>query len=124
MANILVIEPDRILAKTISDYISSNGHIVNTVAGAQDAVSSVDNLLPDIIILEIVLTSHNGIEFLYELRSYPDWQTIPVVIYSRIDRHELGITTKLRSDLNIEEILYKPDTSMKKLLDIIEDILR
>ena len=84
MAKILLIEPDRQLAQTYYEALQTEGHTVIAAAGAQTAILATDQEQPDLIILEPQLVEHSGIEFLYELRSYSEWQLTPVIIQTII----------------------------------------
>jgi DNA-binding response OmpR family regulator len=75
MANILLIETDRLLAKNLSKYLTKFGHEVSWHVEPQAAMDSADQKCPDVIVLDLLLAnSRSGIEFLYEFRSYPEWQ--------------------------------------------------
>jgi len=113
--NILLIEPDYLLASVYKDHLEKFNYSVKICCAVQDAVDEIDVLKPDIIILEIQLSSHNGYEFLYELRSYSDWQNIPVLIHSMIPEEDLNFNPVLLSELGITGYLYKPNTSLGKL---------
>ncbi len=67
MAQILLIEPDRLLAETYAQSLTGGGHRVVACAGAQAAIHAADQDCPDIVILELQLVEHSGVEFLYEL---------------------------------------------------------
>jgi DNA-binding response OmpR family regulator len=88
---------------------------VRICGGVQEAVDEIDILRPDIIILELQLTSHNGYEFLYELRSYSEWDSIPVLIHSMVPEDSLDLNPITKSELGITGYLYKPGTSLGKL---------
>ncbi len=75
--NILIVEPDKILGAATKTAFEAFGCKITWKRSAQTALDSLDDKLPDLIILEIQLGLHNGIEFLYEIRSYPEWQKIP-----------------------------------------------
>ncbi|HEX8182055.1 MAG TPA: response regulator [Candidatus Saccharimonadales bacterium] len=123
MADILLLEPDAILANLYMQAFSFSGHTVRRTVSAQDAVFQVDESMPNVIIVELQLVAHSGIEFLYELRSYHEWQHIPVLIHSCIPPTEFSDSTSLlRDKLGVKEYLYKPHTSMQKLLRSITDI--
>lgn len=116
MAHIILIEPDRVLADTYRVGFESNGHSVVMCAGAQAAVFAADEKTPDIIIMELQLIGHSGIEFLYEFRSYPEWQEIPVLIHAQVPSSEFsGSWTMLSSQLGVSGYLYKPNTTFKEL---------
>lgn len=118
---ILLLEPDVRLGQTYAEALRSQQHSVVVCTNAQDAVCAADLQQPELVIMEIQLTKHSGIEFLYEFRSYPDWQSIPVVIVSRVPAHELaGSTDTLHGRLGVRAYHYKPQTSLRTLLQAVE----
>ena len=124
MAHILLIEPDRVLATTYFESLSAAGHNVMIAVGAQTAVMTADRQLPDVIVLELQLVEHSGIEFLYELRSYPEWQNIPVILHTQVPPAEFNDTAKImRQELGVQDYLYKPHTTLKQLLIAIQEQL-
>jgi DNA-binding response OmpR family regulator len=124
MANILLIEPDRLLAETYKRSLEKVGHEITTCAGAQSGVISADKLAPDLVILELQLVEHSGIEFLYEFRSYSDWQAIPVLVHTMVPKREFNTSWHLLHDeLGVRGYLYKPDTDLGTLLDAVSDLI-
>lgn len=115
MKRILLVEPANELAMVIAKSLEQEGVFVDHSATAQGGVSLADAQRPDVIVLELALPEHNGLEFLYELRSYTDWADIPIVIYSKISADELGLTPKQAEELGIAAHLYKNTSSLKKL---------
>lgn len=116
MAEILLIEPDRLLAESYVQALQAAGHEVNAASSAQAAVLAADAIRPDLVILELQLVEHSGIEFLYEFRSYPDWQEVPVLIHTQVPAAEFNDSWELlRGELGVREYLYKPHTSLKRL---------
>lgn len=123
MANILLLEPDKILGSNYKKALVMAGHDVVWHSGSQAAINSVDKNIPDIIIVEPQIRRNNGIEFIYELRSYTDWQHIPVIILSLVPENVLGLSLILAAQLKIVDYLYKPQTSLEKLSRTVEDAL-
>jgi len=119
MALILLIEPDKTLARIYAEALASAGYEVKLAKGAQAAISLTDRQTPDLVLLELQLTSHNGLEFLYEFRSYPEWQNVPVLVNSLVPPHEFSENLILRSQLGVSEYFYKPETSLWQLLHAI-----
>lgn len=113
--NILLVEPDYLLANIYKSHLENFNYSVRVCGGVQGAINEIDKLKPDIIVLELQLSSHNGYEFLYEIRSYIDWQDIPVVVHSMLPEADLDITLVAKEELGIAGYLYKPDTSLDKL---------
>lgn len=117
---ILLVEPDKLLASSTIKGLKKLGAQVEWSQNAQGAIHSIDTFRPEVIVLELQIPAHNGVEFLYELRSYSDWQNIPVVIYSFIQSEKLTKYTKSLAELGIDTWLYKPTTSLQQLFDILQ----
>jgi DNA-binding response OmpR family regulator len=119
--HILLIEPDHVLADTYRQALQDNGHQITTVPTAQAAISAADAQKPDLVILELQLVEHSGIEFLYEFRSYPDWQGIPVIVHSLVPPGEFSASQAiLHDELGVTAYLYKPHASLRQLLRQID----
>ena len=112
---ILLVEPDRLQAGIFTEALRRDGHEVAHAVSAQDAVHAADEAMPDVVILELQLPHHNGIEFLYEFRSYAEWLHIPVVVHTYVPRHELTPAATMRRELGVVRVLYKPATSLGQL---------
>lgn len=122
---ILLVEPDAVLAKTVSKGLIKAGYKLYTCHTAQEAVSLADVHKFDLIICELLLVSHSGIEFLYEFRSYADWQQIPVLIFSIVPPKEFaGSRDGLMEELSVSGYLYKPNTTLPMLISSVRDILQ
>lgn len=114
---IVLLEPDKVLADTYRQALMHEGHKVVMCASAQAAIFEADDLKPDLIIMELQLAGHSGIEFLYEFRSYEDWTEVPVLILTNVPAGEFdGCWDLLQKQLNIHSYHYKPLTSLRSLL--------
>lgn len=114
---IILLEPDKVLADTYRQALMQAGHRVVMCASAQAAIFAADELKPDLVIMELQLTGHSGIEFLYEFRSYDDWTEVPVIILSNVPAGEFSdCWDLLRDQLNVHHYHYKPLTSLRSLL--------
>lgn len=122
MAHILLIEPDRKLAATYAQALMVHGHSVVVGTTAQKGILAADDRKPDVVVLELQLVAHSGIEFLYEFRSYADWQAIPVIICTNVMPGEFAASEQLLNRLGVRAYHYKPRTSLKMLVESIEEI--
>lgn len=123
MARILIVETDRLIAENLSRYLKKNGHETDWQQDLQAAIDSADKQLPDLVVLDLMLCGRSGVEFLYEFRSYPDWQNIPVVLFSNISIRDLGQSTAGFSQLNISAYHYKPVTTLSRLAHSIDFVV-
>lgn len=117
---ILILEPDRILADTYRKALQQSGHKVIMTASAQAAIFAADELQPDLVIMELQLTGHSGIEFLYEFRSYDDWSDTPVLVLTNVPAGEFdGSWELLHEQLGVRAYHYKPLTSLRTLIHAV-----
>lgn len=114
---VILLEPDKVLADTYRQLLLQAGHKVVMCASAQAAIFAADDFKPDVVVMELQLTGHSGIEFLYEFRSYDDWSEIPVVALTNVPAGEFGGSWELlRDQLGVRAYHYKPLTSLRALL--------
>jgi two-component system chemotaxis response regulator CheY len=120
MQKILLIEPDAALARTYMQALQHAGFAPTHVSNAQDAIDAADHTTPDAVILELQLAVHDGVEFLHELRSHAEWQSIPVIINTNLTPQALApVQGALAGDLGVVEVLYKPRTSLQQLISSV-----
>lgn len=120
---LLLIEPDKILGQILQANLQTAGHTVLWCRTAQKSLDALDEELPDLIILEIQLGLHNGIEFLYEIRSYPEWQHIPVAVHTINTKALDMIFGQAFEQLGVRSVLYKPRTTTKQLLRLVDQFV-
>lgn len=118
--DVLIIEPDYHLALSYQQALKAEGINADVAYSGQDAITAIDTMKPQLICLELHLPQHNGIEFLYELRSYPEWEHIPIVLLTFVSQTDLGFDKALQEQLGIERYFYKPRTELRQLTDYIK----
>lgn len=124
MPRILLIEPDVPYGAIIAAALGLEGYDVDQARSAQTAIERADAACPDIVVMELQLAAHNGLEFLYEFRSYADWKAVPVVVLSSITSQEFSGSWKLLTgDLGVKAYLYKPRASLRKIVHEIREQL-
>lgn len=89
---------------------------------AQEGIAKADEYAPRLVIIELLIPDHNGLEFIHEFRSYPEWLDVPIILYSHISSEELGANQDMLNDMGVRAHLYKPTTSLSKLVEAAEDI--
>jgi len=123
VTDVLIVEPSKDLALIIAQALARHERSSVIAQTAQAGIEQADQKPPRLIILELLMPKHNGLEFIHELRSYPEWQSIPIIIYSQMPPEDLHTTDKILNDMGIVEHLYKPTASLEKLVKITEKYL-
>jgi CheY-like chemotaxis protein len=120
---VLLLEPDRVQAACYREALERAGHQVAHACSAQAAVQLADGQMPDVVVMELQIPGHNGVEFLYEFRSYQEWLRVPVVVYSFVRPHELKRSPTTMNELGVVTILYKPKTSLMQLCAAVRSVV-
>jgi DNA-binding response OmpR family regulator len=125
MTHVLLLESDVTLGRAYQQALEHAGYTVTLSRTAQDALGAAEDHLPDIVVLELQLVTHNGVEFLHEFRSYSEWQTVPAVVNTHMRPQAIVDAEKaLRQNLGVVEVLYKPRTSLAHLVRVIGSQVR
>ncbi|MBM3221915.1 MAG: response regulator [Candidatus Rokubacteria bacterium] len=125
--HILVIEDDTNLREAIVDALREEGHFVRGTADGIEALAWLDELIPDVVLLDMVMpkATVDGFEFIARLRDYPeDVRRIPLVLVSALGAQLAeAIDRKTATELNIARVLPKP-VDLTDLLSITHAVAR
>lgn len=119
-ASILIIEPSRDLAQVLAKTFKRKGFSPAIAHTAQEGVETADKTNPQLVIMELIMPVHNGLEFIHEFRSYAEWLNVPIIIYSQMAPSELGVSDKMLGEMGIIRHFYKPTTSLSELAEAAE----
>ncbi len=116
MTHVLILEPNRLLLSSYIDFLTTKGFSVAGCENAQEGINLADNKKPYVVVVELMLAGHSGIEFLYEFRSYEEWIKVPVIIFTSLHKGEVGINDDALKELGVVAVLDKSKTSLDKLV--------
>lgn len=77
---ILVVEDEESLLKLESILFTSKGYQVTGVRGGVDALRSISQDRPDLVVLDIMLPDMDGFEVCRSIKEDPETRSIPVVM--------------------------------------------
>jgi DNA-binding NtrC family response regulator len=117
---VLLIDSARTSKTSFQKYFADE-YTILTVSTADDAINllSDTDIQPQCVVVEMTLAGHSGFEFLYEFRSYSDWATLPVIIYTSIDISAVVLESRSWKALQVTDYLYKPISSLSDVRDSI-----
>jgi len=115
MSKILIIEDESALQKTLGDMLTREGYEVVKALDGEIGLRQAKNVLPDLIILDLILPKMNGFEVLKALKSDPKTESIPVIVQTNLEsmddiQRALGggaSTYLVKSNYSLEEVLQK-----------------
>lgn len=115
--HILVIEDEVKIAELIEKYLYLEGYKTSLIHDGNCALDAVNELNPDLIILDIMLPGTNGIELCSKIRQYSD---VPIIMLTaRVEEidHLIGF------DVGADDYVTKP-FKPKELMARVKAILK
>ena len=88
MAKILAADDDPIVQQFVSSILMENGFEVFTASDGEEAIQQVNNVRPDLIVLDLIMPYRDGYEVLRVLQEDPENKKIPVIILSAKSKEE------------------------------------
>lgn len=122
MQNLLFVEPDKSLGQTYKKYFTDQDYKVEWVQSSDQALESLDKSLPDLIVIELQIPAHNGLELIYEIRSYSDWRNLKILINSTVAESKLA-KSPVYKQLGIVKYIGKSDSTLEDLSVAIKTVL-
>ena len=80
MAKILVIEDEDNIAIALDFLLTRDGHRHERLASGKDALSSIRQSRPDLVLLDVMLPEVSGYQVLQDLRADPDLAQVRVLL--------------------------------------------
>ncbi|HMC77030.1 MAG TPA: response regulator [Vicinamibacterales bacterium] len=104
---ILVVEDDADLRRMFRTALALSGFEVEEAGDGVDALRLIENRLPDLIVLDLVLRSLDGVSVQQELAAQAVTRHIPIVIVtgSTIDTDSLEVACVLRKPVMPDELV-------------------
>lgn len=84
MTRVLLVEDDAWLAALELEVLAGAGFAVTHAPHAHSAIEKIDEISPDVLIVDMLLTGSTGLALLHELQSYVDTKKIPVIICTNL----------------------------------------
>ncbi|NJM45145.1 MAG: response regulator [Alkalinema sp. RU_4_3] len=79
---LMLVDDDPILLQTLSKQLQGHGFQVGVLDDPQQFWAVLENLQPDVLVLDIQMPQMNGLVLCQSLRSASQWQKIPVLFLS------------------------------------------
>lgn len=112
--NLLIIEDDEIVARTIERSLRGQDFKINAVNSGVDGLKTARRTNPDLVILDIVMPGMDGYTVCREMRADPLLANVPI----------LFLTAKIKDDDKIAGFIAGADDYLTKPFNVDELILR
>jgi two-component system KDP operon response regulator KdpE len=117
LSRIVVVDDEPPIARAVAANLRARGHEAVTVASGEAALTAVETLDPDCVVLDLGLPGLHGLEVLRRLRT---WTTVPVVVLTAMEAERDKVAA---FELGADDYVTKP-FGMAELLARIKVALR
>ncbi len=87
-STILIVDDESAGRDTLEAILEGQGYTLEMAENGQQAIEKARNLLPDVILLDVMMPGMTGFEVCKSLRNDPSLAEIPIIIVTALDDHE------------------------------------
>ncbi len=85
---ILLVEDDIFVSDIYQTKISSEGYEVILAENGLEAIKKLEESVPDLILLDIIMPFMDGMETLRKIKSEEKWKKIPIILLTNLSDKE------------------------------------
>ncbi len=121
MSKVAIVEDDLAIAQMYRLKFEAEGHEVQIAENGKLGLKLVEEMKPDIVLLDLMMPEMNGDEMLVKMRK-TDWgKNTPVVILTNVGEQEAPDALK---GLNVRAYVVKAEMTPKQVADLIKEQLK
>ncbi|MEO5594115.1 MAG: response regulator [Chitinophagaceae bacterium] len=93
MKKVLIVDDDADLLFMLKNALKSNGFSVTALADGSAVLRTIENIRPDIIILDIHMPPWDGRNICLSIKNIQGFEQIPVVLYSALQEDKDAVSS-------------------------------
>lgn len=118
--HILLIEHDHMFRSSFASALTQAGYLITEAHHGKDGWKKIQDMKPDMVILEILVPKMHGFEILRRIRNKPWGATLPVLVLTHLgDPADREIVKHFSVDI----FFVKAHTSHAAVIDQVQHIL-
>lgn len=120
MAKIAIIEDDAAISQMYRIKFETEGYEVETAENGKLGLALIEEMKPDMVLLDLMMPEMNGDEMLQKLRA-TDWgKDIKVIILTNMGETEAPATIK---ELNVRAFILKANMTPRQVAELVKEHL-
>lgn len=120
MSKLLIVEDEPLLREMYCQVFTEHGFNVVSAESAEEALLMLEQEVPDLILLDILLPNASGLEMLEQLRRIPSIAKTKVVAFSNYDNR---IAREKAKALGVLDYLIKTEFTPQEIVEKIMSYL-
>ena len=125
---ILIVEDDKSISDLISLHLKKNNFEYLVVHNGEDALSHLDNFMPDFIILDWMIPGLSGLEVLRRIRNKKEYKNLPILMLTaknseqdKIISFESGLDDYITKPFLPSELIARVKAILKRTSQLNQD---
>lgn len=114
---IAIIEDDQAISTMYRIKFEAEGYTVQTAANGKLGVSLVEEMKPDIILLDLMMPEMNGEEALVKIRKSAISKDTPVIILTNMGEQE---APEILKSLNVRKFIVKAEITPRQVAEMVK----
>ncbi|HEY5720365.1 MAG TPA: response regulator, partial [Gammaproteobacteria bacterium] len=119
-SRVLLVDDDEMMRRSMRLALEKEGWQVGEAGHGLEALERLEQELPDLIMLDLMMPEMDGFEFLIAMRGRAEWRGIPVLV---ITAKDLSADERRRLNGDVERVLQKEASELDALLRDIGNVL-
>lgn len=118
-ANVLVVDDDPHSREIVRTFLESRGYRVVTAPRGEDALVRIEEMRPDIVLLDVMMPGMDGWAVARHIRDHPDCERTRIIMLTArgdfMDKHEglrAGAHDYLVKPVGLEELLHHVERNL------------
>ncbi|WP_444665694.1 phosphate regulon transcriptional regulator PhoB [Cereibacter changlensis] len=118
---VLLVEDEAAQREVLSYNLEAEGFRVTTACNGEEALMLVDEVSPDVIVLDWMLPNVSGIEVCRQLKTRPDTRNVPIIMLSarseevdRVRGLETGADDYVIKPYSVVELMARVRTQLRR----------
>lgn len=118
---ILVVDDDKDLLELVEVILEGAGYLVDIAASAEECADKINQNVPDVFILDIMMPRINGVQIAKKLKTYHKTALTPIIFLTALNERKYMQAALL--ELNVDYYVTKPFNT-GDLLDKVHEAVR
>ncbi len=118
---ILLVEDDVFIRDIYNTKLKQEKFDVIMAEHGIDALKKLENFLPDIVLLDIVMPYMDGMDFLKEFKKEEKWKNIPIIMLSNLSDKERVVDAR---SLGVNDYLIKSHFTPSEVVEKVNLLLQ
>jgi DNA-binding response OmpR family regulator len=119
---VMLVEDDSFLREICSKKLTKEGYTVYEAIDGEQVLANIEQIKPDIVLLDIILPAVDGFQILQQIKSNPDKAVseVPVIMLSNLGQED---DIKKAMDMGAKDYLVKAHFTTEEIVQKIKSIL-